>query len=277
MGTVGIGRRSSPRRSGRRTCDGIVIPSRPSVVRLRVRHAGKLGVETISERSPSPSRRRVNACGDLAELDEVRDHVRPAAAGRRPRARPARRERLRRVGGAVVAADDSLLGQELDRRQRDLGADRRESDDDGGAARAQCVPGEPDRRRQPRRPRSAWSTPPPESARISAAGSGPRRVDGVGGAAAERVLELLGAQVDRDDLTRAGQSARPRSPAVRRRRSRPRRRARRSPTRAAWCTAPKPVTHSAAEQRRLPQRQSASRSGSPRRRRRPRTRRSRRR
>ena len=41
-------------------------------------------------------------------------------------------QRQRRISGAVVTADDPLLGEELDRRQGDLDADRREADDDRG-------------------------------------------------------------------------------------------------------------------------------------------------
>ena len=57
-----------------------------------------------------------------------------------------RRHHCRRVAGAVVAAAQPLLGQQLQRGQRDLDARRRDPDDGRGRARPQDVPGEPDRR-----------------------------------------------------------------------------------------------------------------------------------
>ena len=111
------------------------------------------------------------------------------------------------VGGAVVAAGDRLLAEELDRRQGDLDATRREPDDDRGPARSQHVPGLADRRRRRRRPRTRSSTPPPVSARTVRDGIDSWTASTVvGGAAAGRAgSSLSGSTVDGDDRRGAGE------------------------------------------------------------------------
>ena len=125
--------------------------------------------------------------------------------------RPARTSSTRpgsvgaRVRRAVIAADDRLLGQELDRRQR---RPRRR------AARARPRPRVPPGRSASQAIRivaaepttsKAWSTPPPLIARISAAASPALASTVCGGAAARARARASRRAVDGDDLRRAGE------------------------------------------------------------------------
>ncbi len=173
---------------------------------LRVGYAGELGVDDDDGTVALAAAQALERLRDLIELDEVRNHVvqrQPAGGGEIDQAT----QRQRWVRGAVVAADDPLLGEELDRRQADLDADGRKTDDDRGAAGAQRVPRQPDRRGRADHLERVVDAAARQRADLGGGivAVGEHRV---GGAAADRVLELLRAPVDGDDLSRAGQPRR---------------------------------------------------------------------
>ena len=154
---------------------------------------------------------------DAVEIGRVADHVSQGQATRRDERREAGK-RVGDVGRAVVAALDRLLGEELDRRQRDLHAGRCEADDDRGTAGTQHLPGKPHRFRAPDHLEGvvdAAMDDRPDGAGRAASG----HVDGVGGTTRERQLEPArrGRPRPRAMRPRAGP---PRPPGARRHRSR---------------------------------------------------------
>ena len=143
----------------------------------------------------------LEALGDAVEIGQVRDDVgqHEPPVGRQLHERG---ELDGGVAAAVVAALDALVGEELDGREGGLDADGREPDDDGGAARAQAVPGEPHRLGPPDDLEGVVDAAAGQLAhgrgRVVAAG-----VDRVRRAARERELEHRRIAVDGDDRARA--------------------------------------------------------------------------
>ena len=90
-------------------------------------------------RAPSPARSRANASSMPSRSVTC---VTTSATGKPPaRGHLGHRgQQRRRVARAVVAAADALLGQQLERRQRDLDAGRRDPDDRRGRARRAARP-----------------------------------------------------------------------------------------------------------------------------------------
>ena len=157
-------------------------------------------------RAPSPSRRRSSASLTASSGSTAADD-----SGEVEIARECELGEARQVGccvsRAVVRAADPLVGEELDRRKRDVDAFGRESDDDCGSAGPQAVPGEAHRLRAP-----------DDLERVVGAAAGQPRharggrrragLDRVRRSARKRELELRRVEVDRDDRIGAGEAER---------------------------------------------------------------------
>ena len=102
---------------------------------------------TITDRAPSPRRRRPSAASTSSS--SIRSDTTPSRSSRPSTTSCAiPRSARAHVRRPVVAPGDRLLAQELDRRQRHFDAEGSDADHGRGPAGAQHVPGLADRRRR---------------------------------------------------------------------------------------------------------------------------------